>query len=155
MSKMGLHDPLAYLKHKLWPKERSGVKMSIWLPFIKSQKSPWNTCVQVPSHISLESSLQHFFRPHLNRRFAQEVLALQNAWSLNFESFGTPKFELGNPKKKWHFDAAFVANHKEYYKVWAVVSLVSLCMLVACPCIKSVPIDALTNLLFGLSGLCE
>ncbi len=29
MSKMGLHDPFEYFKHKLWPKERPGVKMSI------------------------------------------------------------------------------------------------------------------------------
>jgi hypothetical protein len=27
MSKMGLHDPFGYLKHKLWPKERLGVKL--------------------------------------------------------------------------------------------------------------------------------
>jgi hypothetical protein len=29
MSKMGLHDPFEYLKHKLWPKEGSKVKFSI------------------------------------------------------------------------------------------------------------------------------
>ncbi len=29
MFKMGSHDPFEYLKHKLWPKERSGVKMPI------------------------------------------------------------------------------------------------------------------------------
>jgi hypothetical protein len=28
MSKMGSHDPLKYLKHKLWPKERSGAKLA-------------------------------------------------------------------------------------------------------------------------------
>jgi hypothetical protein len=27
MSKMGLHDPFGHLKHKLWPKEGSGVKL--------------------------------------------------------------------------------------------------------------------------------
>ncbi len=27
--KMGLHDPFGYLKHKLWPKEGSGVKLPI------------------------------------------------------------------------------------------------------------------------------
>jgi hypothetical protein len=37
MSKMGLHDPFDYLKYKLWPKERLGVKL---LPTTKSQKSP-------------------------------------------------------------------------------------------------------------------
>jgi hypothetical protein len=30
MSKMGLHDPFGYLKHKLWPKEGSGVATLLW-----------------------------------------------------------------------------------------------------------------------------
>ncbi len=29
MSKMGLHDPFKYLKHKLWPKEGLKVKLPI------------------------------------------------------------------------------------------------------------------------------
>jgi len=29
MSEMGFHDPFGHLKHKLWPKERSGVKLTI------------------------------------------------------------------------------------------------------------------------------
>jgi hypothetical protein len=29
MPKIGLHDPFGYLKHKLWPKEGSGVKLLI------------------------------------------------------------------------------------------------------------------------------
>ncbi len=29
MFKMGSHDPFGYVKHKLWPKEGSGVKLSI------------------------------------------------------------------------------------------------------------------------------
>jgi hypothetical protein len=29
MFKMGLDDPFEYLKHKLWPKERLGIKVSI------------------------------------------------------------------------------------------------------------------------------
>jgi len=37
---MGLHDPFKYLKHKLWLKEGMGVKVSIWLLTIKSQKLP-------------------------------------------------------------------------------------------------------------------
>jgi hypothetical protein len=28
MSKMGLHDPFGYLKHKLWPKEWLRIKLS-------------------------------------------------------------------------------------------------------------------------------
>jgi hypothetical protein len=55
---MSSHDPLEYLKHKLWPKEGLGVKMSIWLPTTKSQESTWITCVQEACHISLKNSLQ-------------------------------------------------------------------------------------------------
>jgi hypothetical protein len=40
MSKMGLHDPFEYLKHKLWPNEVLGIKLLIWLPTTKSQESP-------------------------------------------------------------------------------------------------------------------
>ncbi len=29
MSKMGSHDPFEHLKHKLWPKEKLGVKLAI------------------------------------------------------------------------------------------------------------------------------
>jgi hypothetical protein len=40
MFKMGSHDPFKYLKHKLWPKEGSGVKLLIWLLTTKSRESP-------------------------------------------------------------------------------------------------------------------
>jgi len=33
--KMGLHDQFEYLQHKLWPKERLGIKVLIWLPTLK------------------------------------------------------------------------------------------------------------------------
>jgi hypothetical protein len=79
---MGLHIPFEYLKHKLWPKEGSGVKVSIWFPTIKSQESPWFTCVQVACHIPLERfwrGLQFYFRLHFNWRFAQKLWAFKVA----------------------------------------------------------------------------
>jgi hypothetical protein len=45
MSKMGSHDPFGYLKHKLWSKEGSRIKLPIWLPTTKSKKLPWFICV--------------------------------------------------------------------------------------------------------------
>jgi hypothetical protein len=39
MSKMGLHDPFGFLKHKLWPKERLGVRLTISLLTIKCWES--------------------------------------------------------------------------------------------------------------------
>jgi hypothetical protein len=116
MSQMGLHDPFGYLEHKLWPKERSGVKLAIWLSTTKSQESFWFPCVKVACHILLKSSrkgLQLFLRPHLNWRFAHKVMGLQNWRSSNF---GISRLPLGSPRTKWHLSANFVARHKKYYK---------------------------------------
>jgi hypothetical protein len=43
---MGSHDPFGHLKHKLWPKEGSRIKLAVWFPTTKSRKSPWFPCVQ-------------------------------------------------------------------------------------------------------------
>jgi hypothetical protein len=73
MSKMGSHCPFGHLKHKLWPKERSGVKLAIWLPTTKSQESTRFLDVQATCDIPLKSSrrgLTLWFRPHCNRSSA-------------------------------------------------------------------------------------
>jgi hypothetical protein len=40
MSKMGSHDPFGHFKHKLWPKERLGVKLAIRLLTTQSRELP-------------------------------------------------------------------------------------------------------------------
>jgi hypothetical protein len=162
MSKMGSHDPFGYLKHKLWPKEGLGVKLPIWFSTIKSQESPWFPCVQVMCHILLKRSwqeLQLCFRPHFNRRSTHKVMGLQSCGSPNF----------GSSKTKWHLGASHVARHREYYKegdgfpqVWAVVSFVNLCLLVAnlCllvvhPCTKSAPTTHQPTCCLVCAGQCE
>jgi hypothetical protein len=120
MSKMGSHGSFGHLKHKLWAKERPGVKLAVWLPTTKSWESTWFPCVQAMCDILLESSrwgLQLCLRPHCDRRFAQEVVRPQSR---------------GSPGTKSHLDVAPVERHRVYYKgegggfpqVWAVVSLV-------------------------------
>jgi hypothetical protein len=122
-------------------KRKSGVKLPIWFPTTKSQKLPWFPCVQVACHIPLKSSrqwLQLWFNLHLNWRFAHKVIGLQSCRSPNFGNFGT----------KWHLGTGPVARHRVYYRgegggfpqVWTMVSLVSSCLLEACPCIKSAPV---------------
>jgi hypothetical protein len=94
MFKMGSHDPFRHIKHKLWPKEGSKVKLPIWLLTNKSWESPRFTYVQVACNIPLENSeqgLQLFIRPYLNRRFAQKVMGLQSCKSLNFKNLGVPR----------------------------------------------------------------
>jgi hypothetical protein len=84
MSKMWSHDPFGHLKHKLWPKERSRVKLTNWLLTTKSRESLLFPCVQVVCQISLESSrwgLQIYFRPRFNRRFAHKVMGPQS-WGI-------------------------------------------------------------------------
>jgi hypothetical protein len=101
MFKMGSHDPFGYLKHKLWPKEKSGLKLTIWLPTTKSQESPWFTCVHVMCNILLECSkqkLQICFRPHLIRRSTQEVMGPQSCQSVNF---GTPNLGVSRQNNIW------------------------------------------------------
>jgi hypothetical protein len=120
MSKMILHDPFGYSKHKLWPKQGLGVKLAIWLLTTKSQELLWFPCVQVACDIPLESSqqmLQLFFRPHLNRRSAHKVMGLKNHGNPNFKNFKTPN--LGVPGLKRHLGAGFVTRQREYYKVVA------------------------------------
>jgi hypothetical protein len=134
MSKMGSHVPFGHLKHKLWSKEGSGVKLTIWLLTIKSWESTQFPCVQVACHIPLESpwqGLQLCYKLHLNWRSAEKVIGPQSCKSLKFGNFGTPKWGT-----KCHLDVGIVEKHKVYYKgesdgfpqVWAVVSLSTLCI---------------------------
>jgi hypothetical protein len=101
MSEMGSHDPFGHLKHKLWPKEKSGVKLVVWLPTTKSWELTWFPCVQVACDTPLEISwqgLQLFFSPHPDRRSAHKVITSQNHGSSNLGNFGTPIWESRNKK---------------------------------------------------------
>ncbi len=65
---------------------------------------------------------------------------------------------LGNPGIKSHSDVGVTKRRREYYmgegggfpRVWAVVSLVSPELPMACPSTKGAPENELTNLLVGL-----
>jgi hypothetical protein len=104
MSQTALHDPFGYLKHKLWPKEGSSVKLPIWLPTTKSWESPWFICVQVVCHISLERSqrgLQLSLRLHLNWRSEKNIMGLQSCKSPNFRNFETPNLGVLGQNDIW------------------------------------------------------
>jgi len=93
---MGSHDSFKYLKHKLWPKEKLGVKLAIWLLTTKSQELPWFFYAQVACHIPLERSwqgLQLFLGLHFNKRFEHKVMGFQSCGNPNLRNFGTPTWE--------------------------------------------------------------
>jgi hypothetical protein len=101
MSKMASHEPFGHLQHKLWQKERLGIKLAVWLPTTKSRESTQPQCVQVECNTPLESSqgeLQVCFRPHPNQRFEQRVMNSQSLGSPNRDNFGTPPWESQDKK---------------------------------------------------------
>jgi hypothetical protein len=139
--------PFGHLKHKLWPKEGLGVKLSIWLPTAKSQESTRFPYVQVACDIPLKRSwrgLQLCFKHHLNRRSSRKVMRPQSCGNPNFGNFGIP---TGRPGTKCHLDVGLMEKHKLYYKgegggfpqVQAVVSLVNPNLPVVHPNTKSAP----------------
>jgi hypothetical protein len=147
MSKMRSHDPFGYLKHKLWPKERLGVRLSIWLTTTKRHES----------HVSLLCRwCATYYYKALNKgyNFSSNLTSIKGLNTKLWDSkvawvpiLGILGFPLGSPETKWHLGGGPMARHKEYYKgegggfpqVRAVVSLVSLCLPVAHMCTKSVP----------------
>jgi hypothetical protein len=132
---MGSHRPFGHLKHKLWPKEGSGVKLAVWLPTTKSQESPRFSCVKMACNIPLKISqqgLQLCFRPYLNPKFVWKVMAPQSHGIPTLAILGLP---LGSPGTKSHLDVGPMERWRVYYKgegggfpqLRAVVNLV-------CPC---------------------
>jgi hypothetical protein len=130
---MGSKDPFRHLKHKLWPKEKTGIKLAIWLPTTKSQKSTQFPRMQMVCNILLKSSrrgLEPWFVPHLDRRSAHKVTGPQSHGSLILEILGLP---FGSFETKCHLDVGLVERHIVYYKgedggfpqVWAMVNLVN------------------------------
>jgi len=131
MSKMGSHDPFGHSKHKLWPKEGPGVKLTIWLPTTKGWESPWFSCVQVTCQISLESSwqgLQLCFKLHFNWRFAHKVMNIPSDESFNFWEFRDSHFGVLKQNDIWVL-APWPGIENT---IWVVVSLV-ICV---CPCLS-------------------
>ncbi len=93
---MASHEPFGHLQHKLWVKERSEVKLTVWFPTTKSQELIQFQCVQVEYDTLLESSqgeLQVCFRPRPNRRSEGEVMNAQSPGSPNWDSFRTSLWE--------------------------------------------------------------
>jgi hypothetical protein len=96
MSKMVSHEPFGHLQHKLWSKEGPGVKLTIWLPTTKSQKSTRFRCVQVKCDTPLKISwgeLQLWFKPRPDPSLGREVMNAQSPGSPNRDNFGTPLWE--------------------------------------------------------------
>jgi hypothetical protein len=143
MSKRGSHDSFGHLKHKLWQKKRSRVKLVVWLPTTKSWESTRLPCMQVACNIQLKSfrwGLQLCFKSHFIQKSVHKVMGPQSRGSPGFGNFGSPN-------SKCHLGVSLVDRHRVYYKgegggfpqIWAVVSLVNPSLPVAHPSTKNAP----------------
>jgi hypothetical protein len=123
---MASREPFGHLQPKLWVKERSGIKLPIWLPTTKSQESTWFRRLHEEYYMVLEifqRELQDCFRLHPNQRFKQEVMDVQSPRSPNRDSFGTPLWES---REKEPFGCRFHGvMHKILYggRWWLLSSL--------------------------------
>ncbi len=134
---MGLHDPFEYLKHKLSPKGGSRIKLPIWILTTKSKKLFYFTCIQVACHIPLESfwwGLQLFFRPHFNRRSAQNVMGLQSCKNPNFGNFGIPNLGIPRQNDIWVLAPCLATNNTMRGKVMASPNFEPWWVLWVCVC---------------------
>jgi hypothetical protein len=136
MSKMGSHYSFGHMKHKLWPKERSEVKLPIWFPTTKSRESTRLTWFQGACDILLKSlwwELQLCFKSHFDLRSVRKGYGVPKSRESHLARFWDS--HLGVPKKKSHLDVNSMASHKVYYKgegggfpqIWAMVNLLCSC----------------------------
>jgi hypothetical protein len=118
MFKMGLHDPFGHFQHKLWQKERPGVKLIVWLLITKSWESTRHLCVQMECDRPLQSSqqeLQHCFKPHPDRRYEQRVIVSQ----LEVQTLIVSRFLFGSLGTKGHLDVGAVESAEN--TIWGKV----------------------------------
>jgi hypothetical protein len=129
MFEMGLHDPFGHLKHKLRPKEKSGIKLAVWFLTTKSQESPnflaWRWCATY-----CWKTLDEGYN------FASNLISIGGLHAKLWgpKVVGVPTLGISEVETKCHLDVGLVERYKVYYKgegggfpqVWAVVSLVSL-----------------------------
>jgi len=130
---MGSHDPFGHLKHKLWPKERSGVKLVVWPPTTKSHKSPKFLVCRWRA-IYCWKALDEGYNFVLNLISIRGLHA--KLWAPKVAKIPTlviSGLSLGSHGTKCHLDVGLMKRHKVYYKweggsfpqVRAVVSLVN------------------------------
>jgi len=140
---MGLHDPFGYLKHKLWPKERPKVNLTIWLPTTKSRKSPWFTCMKVAwkalndgynfaSHLtSIEGLHEKLWASKVAGVPILGILGLLTWESRDKMAFGC--------KTCGQAQRILKGEGGDFPQVWVVVSLMNFCLFMIHLCTKNAP----------------
>jgi hypothetical protein len=100
---MASHWSFGHLQPKLWAKERSGVKLAVWLSTTKSRESTFFRHPILECNTKLERSqgeLQLWFRPCCDRTLQSGVMSSQSPGTRTGtisgqfrDNFGTPTWE--------------------------------------------------------------
>jgi hypothetical protein len=112
MFKMGFYDPFGHLKHKLWPKARSGVKLVVWLPTTKV----WNR----PNFLACKwRATYHWKALDEDYNFALDFISIGGLHAKLWgpKVVGVPILAIsglpfGSPRTKCHLDVGLVERHK-------------------------------------------
>jgi hypothetical protein len=133
---MATHWSFGHLQPKLWAKEGSGVKLTVWLPTTKSQESTCYRRALQKCDMVLERSLQGlqlWFRPRPNPRFGRGAMKSQSpgtptgtiSGQLRDSISGVPgKSAIRMPLPRANAEYTIGSKVVAYSRVWAVVSLV-------------------------------
>jgi len=117
------HWPFGHMQPKLWAKEGSGVKLSVWLPTIKSQEST-SSRRRLKECDKAWKALNESYNFGLNlvpiRARGEElwpfkVSGLQPGTILGFQPGTISRLQLGSPGKKSHLDVASAESCRVYY----------------------------------------
>jgi hypothetical protein len=145
MSKMGSHNPFRHLKHKLWPKERSKVKLAVWFLITKIKNRlnflacRWRETYRWKAfNKGYNFALNLILIKVLHTKLLGPKIARVSALGISGLSFGSPG-------TKCHLDVGLVESHRIYYKgegggfpqAWVVVNLMNQRLVVACPNTKN------------------
>jgi hypothetical protein len=134
---MGSHCPFGHLKHKLLPKEGSGVKLAIWLPTTKSWENRLNF------HACRWHATYCWKALEEGYKFALDLILIEGFHA----KLWCPKVAGVPTLTKCHLDMSLMGNHGVYYKgeggafpqIWVVVNLVNPSLPVVRSSTKSAP----------------
>jgi hypothetical protein len=112
MSKMGLHNSFGYMKHKLWLKERSGIKLTIDSQTLKVKNRP--------NFLAWRWRAKYYWKDlDKGYNFALDLTSIRGLHTklwvpkvARIRAVGIPGFSLGSPRTKCHLDVGLVERHR-------------------------------------------
>jgi hypothetical protein len=163
MSKMNSHIPFEYLKHKLRLNERLGVKMSIWLPTIKSQNSLIYLHSSGMPHIIGKLSMRNitliWTSPQL--KVYTKSYGLPKLRKIQFQEFRDSQLGIPGQNDIWMQSLWLITDNtvsKEgdgFLQIWTVLNLVNTCVHVAHSCTENVSTIHYPTCCLVCTGPCE